>query len=164
MLKVIVMIDCNICGQPFDRVAVSTERDTLSWKSLSLDLEDEAEDCGWSFYRSAHHCHYCVSDVAFSLRQAADAAQHRSKTSSINPKNCGSELMLNTLFIVDCDRCGQQFDRLAISIQATQNAEAISTLTNLLQQQGWHVFRETYKCPSCMHEVHSAVLIQRELN
>lgn len=71
--------------------------------------------------------------------------------------------MLNTFFIVDCDRCGQQFDRLAISIRATENAEAISTLTDLLQQQGWLVFRETHKCPGCVLELHSAVRVQRQL-
>jgi hypothetical protein len=63
MLKVILMIDCNICGQPFDRVTASSDRDPLAWKSLSCDLEYEAEQRGWSFYRSAHHCDYCVSDA-----------------------------------------------------------------------------------------------------
>jgi hypothetical protein len=48
---------------------------------MSLDLEYVAESCGWSFYRSAHHCDYCVTDVAFSLRQAADEAREAKKTS-----------------------------------------------------------------------------------
>jgi hypothetical protein len=72
MFKIILMLDCNICGQPFDHVAVSTEVDPMAWKALSSDLEDEAEDCGWSFYRSAHHCSHCIADVTFALRQAAD--------------------------------------------------------------------------------------------
>lgn len=72
MFKVILMINCNICGQPFDRVATSSVPDPLSWKALSQDLEDEAEACGWSFYRSAHHCAFCIADVTYSLRQAAD--------------------------------------------------------------------------------------------
>ena len=63
MLKVIVMIDCNICGQPFDQVFTSSDRDPLAWKSLACDLEYKAEGCGWSFHRSAHHCDYCVSDA-----------------------------------------------------------------------------------------------------
>lgn len=62
MLKVIVMIDCNICGQPFDRVCTSTDRHPEAWKSMSQDLEYDAERSGWSFTRAAHHCDYCVSD------------------------------------------------------------------------------------------------------
>lgn len=70
MLKVILMLDCNICGQPFDRVATTCERDPFSWKSLSLDLEDTAVNLGWSFFRSAHYCDYCMSDMElFRLRQ-----------------------------------------------------------------------------------------------
>lgn len=74
MFKVFMMIDCNICGQPFDHIVVSTEVDSMGLKALSGDLEDEAEECGWSFYRSAHHCSHCIADVTFSLRQARDEA------------------------------------------------------------------------------------------
>jgi len=63
MLKVIVMLDCNMCGQPFERVATSTDRDPLAWKSLACDVEYSAELRGWSFQRAAHHCSYCVSDA-----------------------------------------------------------------------------------------------------
>ena len=80
MFKVILMIDCNICGQPFDHIATSCGRDPLAWKSLSDDLESTAESRGWSFYRSAHHCEYCISDVAFSLRQAADETRQAKNT------------------------------------------------------------------------------------
>ena len=80
MFKVIVMIDCNICGQPFDSVATSASRDPMEWKALASDLEYAAEGRGWSFYRSAHHCDHCISDVAFSLRQAADEAREAKKT------------------------------------------------------------------------------------
>lgn len=72
MFKIIMLIDCNICGQPFDRIASCTNPDPLSWKALALDLEYAAEGTGWSFYRSAHHCEHCITDVGFSLRQAAD--------------------------------------------------------------------------------------------
>jgi len=80
MFKVIVMLDCNLCGQPLDSVATSTDRDPMVWKALSQDLEDTAERRGWSFYRSAHHCHYCISDMTFSLGQAAHEAREAKKT------------------------------------------------------------------------------------
>jgi hypothetical protein len=60
MLKVILMIDCNSCGQPFNHVSASTDRDPMGWKALSQDLEYEAECSGWSFSRAAHHCDCCV--------------------------------------------------------------------------------------------------------
>jgi hypothetical protein len=80
MLKVIIMLDCNICGQPFEGVVTTSNQDSLSLKALSQDLEDDAEHSGWSFYRSAHHCSYCITDVAFSLRQAVDEAREAKKT------------------------------------------------------------------------------------
>jgi hypothetical protein len=58
--------------------------------------------------------------------------------------------MLTTFFLVDCDRCGQQAEKMAMWFDSVQDAgEAVSCLTVLLQQQGWHVFRQTYTCPSC---------------
>ena len=66
MLNVILILDCNICGQPFERIATSSDRDPFAWKSLSMDLECAAMDCGWSFYYSAHYCGYCMPDVCFS--------------------------------------------------------------------------------------------------
>jgi NifB/MoaA-like Fe-S oxidoreductase len=63
MLKIILMLDCNYCGESFDRIITSSERDPMAWKALSQDLEYKAENCGWSFHRSAHHCVYCVTDV-----------------------------------------------------------------------------------------------------
>lgn len=62
MLKVILMLDCNICGQPFREVAASTDRDPLAWKPLACELEYNAEGSGWSCHRGAHYCDYCVTD------------------------------------------------------------------------------------------------------
>lgn len=81
MFKVIIMLDCNICGQLFEGVATSSKTDRLDWKTRSMELEYDAENCGWSFYRSAHHCDHCVTDVVFSLRQAANEAEQAKKTS-----------------------------------------------------------------------------------
>jgi len=69
--------------------------------------------------------------------------------------------MLNTFFIVDCDQCGQQFERLALSFQLTQHTEAILCLQDLLQQNGWHVFHENYKCPDCLlDDQHNSTLLR----
>ncbi len=72
MLKVFVMIDCNLCGQVFDRVTTSCDRDPTAWKALSLDLEYKAENCGWTIHRAAHHCAYCISDVMLPANQTVE--------------------------------------------------------------------------------------------
>jgi hypothetical protein len=74
MIKVIMMLDCNICGQPFEEIVTSSQVDPLSWKSLSLDLEYTAESSGWFFFRNSHFCSYCVYDVAC-VRYAEGAAR-----------------------------------------------------------------------------------------
>lgn len=74
MIKVIMMLDCNICGQPFEEIVASTQLDPLSWKSLSLDLEYTAQSSGWFFFRNSHFCNYCITDVA-ACRYAEDAAR-----------------------------------------------------------------------------------------
>ena len=63
MIRILVTLDCNVCGHPFDRIGISTSVDPLEWKSLSLDLEYQAQSTGgWFFFRAAHHCDYCASD------------------------------------------------------------------------------------------------------
>jgi hypothetical protein len=74
MLKVIVMIDCNICGQLFDHVTTSCDRDPLAWKALSQDLEYKATNHGWSMVRSSHHCPFCVPDVLLCGANSASPA------------------------------------------------------------------------------------------
>lgn len=61
MIRIIVTLDCNVCGQPFDRIGSSSSIDPLDWKALSLDLEHQAESTGWFFFRAAHYCDYCSS-------------------------------------------------------------------------------------------------------
>ncbi len=77
MLKVILMLDCNLCGQPFNRVTSSTDRDPINWKSLSLDLEYAAEESGWSSHRATHYCDYCVTDVMLAGKPIADVVGNR---------------------------------------------------------------------------------------
>lgn len=71
MLKIIVMIDCNICGQPFDHVCASTDRDPMAWKCLAEDLEYKATCNGWGVLRAAHHCDWCASKHKFDYAEQA---------------------------------------------------------------------------------------------
>jgi hypothetical protein len=76
MLKVIVTIDCNRCGQPFKRIAISTDRDPMAWRALADDVEYHAGNSGWDSQRSAHYCEYCVHHaVTAGLQAAADGEE-----------------------------------------------------------------------------------------
>jgi hypothetical protein len=63
MLKIIVIIDCDICGESFERIAVTTDRNPQTWGCLPLSLEADAEHCGWDCY-SAHRCYDCFPESA----------------------------------------------------------------------------------------------------
>ncbi len=68
MLRVIITLDCNTCGQPFEGIETTKELDPLGWKARLQDLEDTAEASGWFFFRGGHYCDYCVSDAAVARR------------------------------------------------------------------------------------------------
>lgn len=62
MLKLTVMIECDLCHDTFDRIAVSTDRDPPAWEMLPPLVEAKAEASGWSIY-NAHHCADCASET-----------------------------------------------------------------------------------------------------
>jgi hypothetical protein len=71
MLKVFVTINCNLCGQPFDRIAISTNRYPMAWRNLADDAEYYARNRAWHSQQSAHHCDYCVHHAITAGRNAA---------------------------------------------------------------------------------------------
>lgn len=77
MLKIILIIDCDICSQSFERIATSTDRYPLAWDYLSLDLEAKAEHYGWNCH-SVHHCDYCTPDMEFDCDHVSDASTETS--------------------------------------------------------------------------------------
>lgn len=79
MLKVILMIDCNICGQNFNSITTSSDRDPVAWEFLAQSLEYRAERRGWTLSGPAHHCDYCVTDVMLAGRGAGEKAVHAAK-------------------------------------------------------------------------------------
>lgn len=75
MIKAILMIDCNACGQLFNRVLTSESKDPLTWKALSTDLENMAVNCAWTAHRSAHFCEYCMTHLDFELLLEKEQAE-----------------------------------------------------------------------------------------
>jgi hypothetical protein len=71
MFRLIVLIECDRCKEPFNRVATSTDRDPAAWDYLSPTLAARAEQRGWSLY-SAHLCGCCITDIASETAQIAE--------------------------------------------------------------------------------------------
>jgi hypothetical protein len=62
MLKVLLMLDCDDCGRPFDQSLVAFElSDPYEWSSLSAELETLAEGAGWDFHKTRMRCCDCNS-------------------------------------------------------------------------------------------------------
>ncbi len=76
MLKIFVTIDCDLCGIPFKRIAVSTDRDPMAWRALADDVEYHAGNSGWSSHRSSHHCDWCIHNAILAGKRVADAGEH----------------------------------------------------------------------------------------
>jgi hypothetical protein len=71
MFKLVVILECDMCGDAFNRMAISTDRNPDAWKYLSATLEARAESACWSCY-SAHHCDSCLHAMSCSAGQTAD--------------------------------------------------------------------------------------------
>jgi hypothetical protein len=61
MLKIIVIVKCDICGELFERIAISTDRNPLMWEYLPLLLSADAEYRGWDCH-SEDYCYGCISE------------------------------------------------------------------------------------------------------
>jgi len=68
MMKVILIIECDQCHEPFDRIATSTDRNPASWDYLLNDLEAKALNCCWSL-TPTHFCGSCLNELSKSSEQ-----------------------------------------------------------------------------------------------
>jgi hypothetical protein len=62
MLKTIAMIDCDICGATFEKIAVFSVDNLNDWTTAISDLEHTAENLGWFYYHQEHRCIACLHD------------------------------------------------------------------------------------------------------
>lgn len=63
MFKLFVLINCDICGEPFEHVALSTDRHPSGWEYVVANLEFSAERRGWDLYHR-HWCYSCVEEAS----------------------------------------------------------------------------------------------------
>ncbi len=66
MLKVILLLDCNECGQAMESALVSTLSDARDWQSAGYSLMDQlnrlAADERWDLHNSRMVCGVCRPD------------------------------------------------------------------------------------------------------
>ena len=74
MLKLIVTIVCDICGDTFEPVAVSCDRNPSAWRFLARELEASAEGSGWNLYGSCL-CPGCCPEIPDATTNYATADQ-----------------------------------------------------------------------------------------
>lgn len=70
MFKLVVILECDMCGDTFHRMATSTDRNPEAWDDLSLLLVAKAENACWNCY-SAHHCPSCIETLSPSSEHSA---------------------------------------------------------------------------------------------
>lgn len=63
MFKLFILITCDLCGEPFQNVALSSDRNPHSWEYLLPRLEYTAERLGWDLYHR-HWCYDCVEEAS----------------------------------------------------------------------------------------------------
>lgn len=54
MLKLIVMVVCDTCGESFEPIAVSCDRNESAWDNLTAEIEARAENRGWNLHSPTH--------------------------------------------------------------------------------------------------------------
>ena len=75
MLKLFVIIECDTCGESFEHVATSCDRDPRAWRDLTSELELKAESRSWSIYGGTYLCFDCIdqmSEMKVELREASE--------------------------------------------------------------------------------------------
>ena len=64
MLKLIVIVECDTCGESFEHVATSCDRDPRAWRYLASELESRAEARAWSLRGGTYLCADCIHQMS----------------------------------------------------------------------------------------------------
>jgi hypothetical protein len=62
MLKLLVIIECDNCGEAFEHIATSCDRDPKAWRKLASELVSKAEERCWSMYGDTYACADCIHE------------------------------------------------------------------------------------------------------
>lgn len=65
MFKTIAMLNCDICGGTFEKLAVCGDKDPFLWDAITSDLEHASESAGWYCYHREHRCDTCMLNAFY---------------------------------------------------------------------------------------------------
>ena len=63
MLKVIVLLECDLCGGLYAQSMATADTDGLMWACLADEVQGNAEQSGWDLFRGRHVCYGCLNDA-----------------------------------------------------------------------------------------------------
>lgn len=63
MLRLLILLECDVCKEMMPSIPTQSRDRGIAWDVEIQDLEYEAEQIGWSIYRSRHVCDSCVMDA-----------------------------------------------------------------------------------------------------
>jgi hypothetical protein len=61
MLKLLLTLECDSCGDCFEHVTTTTDGNPTNWEYLLPMLEYKAQNCSW-YCQSAHYCYSCCNN------------------------------------------------------------------------------------------------------
>lgn len=65
MFLYIATLNCDRCGDPFGKIAVSTVDDAAGCDALKTELDLAAQESGWFRYKDGITCDCCLLDIAY---------------------------------------------------------------------------------------------------
>ena len=63
MLRLLILLECDSCKEMTTTVPRRSRDGGIAWDVEIQNLEYEAEQIGWSIYRSKHVCDACVIEA-----------------------------------------------------------------------------------------------------
>jgi hypothetical protein len=72
MLRLLILLECDQCQEMITSTPNSSDRLGTDWPEEIYTLEYEAEQNGWSVYRSQHVCGPCVMSAMAEQHQGHD--------------------------------------------------------------------------------------------
>ncbi|MCI0561397.1 MAG: hypothetical protein MN733_23165 [Nitrososphaera sp.] len=70
MIKVLVMVDCDNCGQPWSNSRVSSDPEPLIWQEEAYELIQEVKESGWAKHDHRIFCAQCVYRLSIEEEEA----------------------------------------------------------------------------------------------
>ena len=72
MLRLLILLECDQCNEMLTSTPNSSNHPRIDWTETIDTVECEAEENGWSVYRSQHVCDACVVSNMAKQNQCTD--------------------------------------------------------------------------------------------